>query len=189
MMIGKIFITSTGYDPQIGMHVKDPYLGPKPSLGACRPDIRHQVQIGDYIFVISGKVRNAHQYIMCGFEVVQKIDARDAYDVFPERRLRLLEDGQLTGNIIVNSDGLKHSLDDHKTFDNRLSNYLIGEKNIAPTSTDGIALAREQTTSVLRDIFHKNGNSPIEIVGRWGSQLDEGQVCEMRSWLSSLNNS
>jgi hypothetical protein len=26
-MIGKIFITSSGYDPQLGKHVKDPYLG------------------------------------------------------------------------------------------------------------------------------------------------------------------
>jgi hypothetical protein len=26
-MIGKIFITRSGYDPQLGKHVKDPYLG------------------------------------------------------------------------------------------------------------------------------------------------------------------
>ena len=24
-MIGKIFITRTGYDPQLGRHIKDPY--------------------------------------------------------------------------------------------------------------------------------------------------------------------
>jgi hypothetical protein len=33
-MIGKIFITRSGYDPQLGKHVKDPYLGPCPTL-AC----------------------------------------------------------------------------------------------------------------------------------------------------------
>ena len=27
-MAGKIIITSSGYDPQLGKHVKDPYLGP-----------------------------------------------------------------------------------------------------------------------------------------------------------------
>ena len=36
-MVGKIFITRTGYDPQLGKHVKDRYLGPRPTLGACRP--------------------------------------------------------------------------------------------------------------------------------------------------------
>jgi hypothetical protein len=36
-MVGKIFITRSGYDPQLGKHVKDPYLGPCPTLGACRP--------------------------------------------------------------------------------------------------------------------------------------------------------
>ena len=25
-MVGKIFITRSGYDPQLGKHVKDPYL-------------------------------------------------------------------------------------------------------------------------------------------------------------------
>ena len=45
-MIGKIFITSSGYDPQLGKHVKDPYLGPNASLGACRPDIMACTRFG-----------------------------------------------------------------------------------------------------------------------------------------------
>ena len=36
-MVGKIFITRQGYDARLGKHVKDPYLGPNPTLGACRP--------------------------------------------------------------------------------------------------------------------------------------------------------
>ena len=186
-MVGKIFITRTGYDPQLGRHVKDPYLGPNPSLGACRPDIRRQVRLGDHIFVISGKVNNAKQFVMCGFEVMRKMDARDAYVVFPDRRLRRLEDGQVVGNIIVDSSGSQHRLDDHQTFAKRLPNYLVGDKNIAPTSANGIALAREQTMDVLRDVLRRNGSSPIEIVGRWGSQLNEEQVGVMRNWLFSIN--
>ena len=34
-MAGKIIITRTGYDPEFGKHIKDPYLGPNPSLGAA----------------------------------------------------------------------------------------------------------------------------------------------------------
>ena len=71
-MIGKIFITSSGYDPQLGRHVKDPYLGPNASLGACRPDFRRQVNKGDHIFVISGKLPNVRQFVMGGFEVAAK---------------------------------------------------------------------------------------------------------------------
>jgi hypothetical protein len=62
-MVGKIFITRTGYDPHLGKHVTDPYLGPCPTLGACRPDVRKQLSRGDHIFVISGRVPVAPQYL------------------------------------------------------------------------------------------------------------------------------
>ena len=94
-MVGKIFITRSGYDPQLGKHVKDPYLGPNPTLGACRPDVRKQLQQGDHIFVISGKIPVAPQYVMGGFEIAAKIDPLTAYQQFPEQRLHRLPDGQL----------------------------------------------------------------------------------------------
>ena len=75
MIGGKIFITRSGYDPQRGKHVKDPYLEGEPSLGACRPDVRKQLKPGDYVFVISGKVKGADQFVMGGFEVDRKIHA------------------------------------------------------------------------------------------------------------------
>src|SRR5262249_38913247 len=100
-MVGKIFITRTGYDPQLGKHVKDPYLGPNPTLGACRPDIRERLAPGDHVYTISGRVPSAPQFVMGGFEIDAKIDAIQAYDRFPEQRLRFREDGQPTGNIIV----------------------------------------------------------------------------------------
>ena len=71
-MIGKIFITSSGYDPQLGKHVKDPYLGPEASLGACRPDVRRQVKEGDHMFVISGKLPNVRQFVMGGFKCCKR---------------------------------------------------------------------------------------------------------------------
>lgn len=109
-MVGKIFITLTGYDPQLGKHVKDPYLGPNPSLGACRPDIRKQLSRGDHIFVISGKVPFANQFVMGGFEIAEKIDALTAYHQFPEQRLQTRTDGQLTGNIIIGPDPRPRSI-------------------------------------------------------------------------------
>src|SRR3954470_14708240 len=102
-MTGKIFITSTGYDPDKGKHVKDPYLGPCPTLGACRPDIRERLQKGDQIFVVSGKIATAKQYVIGGFEIAEKISAIEAYYRFPEHRLRRRDDGQITGNVIVNA--------------------------------------------------------------------------------------
>jgi hypothetical protein len=63
--------------------VKDPYLGPNPTLGACRPDIRKQLGKGDHIFVISGKVLVAPQFVMAGFEIAAKMDAISAYQQFP----------------------------------------------------------------------------------------------------------
>lgn len=188
-MIGKIFITSSGYDPQLGKHVKDPYLGPNPSLGACRPDFRRELQPKDHIFVISGKVPNAKQYVMGGFEVANKIHASEAYLRFPDQRLRLRDDGQLTGNIIVDADGTQHPLDEHSSFARRVSNYIVGKNGISIAKSGEIALAREETLDALRDILKKNGESPWHIVGHWGCELSEEQVHRLREWLLSLKAS
>ena len=190
-MTGKIFITRAGYDPQLGKHVKDPYLGPRPTLGACRPDIRRKLEKGDHIFVISGKVPEFNQFVMAGFEIESKISATEAeaYRLFPEHRLRRREDGQLTGNIIVRADGRQHELDDHSSFDARIKNYVVGTSLIALATPEEIAKGRRQTLDALRAILHKGGSSPFAIVGRFGTQLTEKQVLELREWLETLKGS
>ena len=189
-MIGKIFITSCGYDPQLGKHVKDPFLGPNASLGACRPDIRNQVTEGDHLFFISGKVPNVRQFVMGGLQVEEKIPAQEAYERFPDQRLRVRDDGQLTGNIIVDENGRQHTLDTHnpRTFTKRISNYIVGTNCIALVEPEEVASGREQTLDVLREIFHKNGKSPFDIVGRFGAEMTEIQVEQLRKWLLSLKN-
>lgn len=185
-MIGEIFITRSGYDPEKGKYVKDPYLGDMPSLGTCRPDIRKRVVAGDYIFVVSGKVPGVQQYVIGGFEVEQKIDAMTAYRMFPEQRLHVLGDGQPAGNIIVNSRGEQHQLDAHKGFERRVTNYVVGRNPVALVTPEEVARGRAETLDVLRAIMHKPGLSPIKVVGRWGSRLTEEQVLELRDWLYSI---
>lgn len=185
-MIGKIFITRSGYDPERGKHVKDPYLGATPTLGACRPDIRKQLRTGDHIFVISGKLRGVEQFVMGGFEIASKISATEAYKLFPELRLGRRSDGQLTGNIIVNSIGEQHQLDDHNSFDERIKNYVVGRDLIALRRPAEIAIGREETLAALQDILQKDGSSPVQVVGRWGSQLSERQVVQLREWLGTI---
>lgn len=185
-MIGKIFITSSGYDPEVGRHVHDPYLGLRPTLGACRPDIRRQLKEGDHIFVISGKVPQVHQYVMAGFEIDHKIDAIEAYRMFPELRLRKRDDGQLTGNIIVNAKGQQHKLDDHNAFDRRIKNYIIGKNPLILSTLEEIAEGRKQTMEALCDILQSRGDTPFEVVGRWGKRLTEKQILQLRDWLVSL---
>jgi hypothetical protein len=185
-LIGKIFITRSGYDPQLGKHVKDPYLGSQPTLGACRPDIRRLLQVGDHIFVISGRVRDVNQFVMGGFEIAQKIPATEAYRVFPELRLRRRKDGQLTGNIIVDARGDQHALDDHCGFDERIKNYVIGTNLISLTTPEEIAEGRKRTIEALSDILRKTGKTPVELVGRWGTKLTEEQVIQLREWMRAL---
>lgn len=185
-MIGKIFITRQGYDPQLGKHVKDPYLGETPSLGACRPDIGRSVKQGDHIFTISGKVKGASQFVMGGFEVARKILALEAFSTFPDLRLRTLEDGQLTGNIIVDELGRQHNLDNHKNFDRRIQNYVVGTNLIAIREASEIQRCRVETLEALQEIFKKKGTKPIDIIGHYGCKMTEVQVHELRKWLTSL---
>ena len=185
-MVGKIFITRSGYDPQLGKHVKDPYLGPCPTLGACRPDVRRRLGQGDHIFVISGKIPKVNQFVIGRFEIERKLDARVAYSLFPEYRLRRREDGQLTGNIIVDAHGKQHELDDHTSFDKRIENYVVGKNLISLSTPDEIEKGRSQTLEALCDILHKRGASPVEVVGRWGTNLSEKQILQLREWLTNL---
>src|SRR5438105_5023764 len=108
---GYTFITRTGFDPEKGKLIKDPYLGDVPTLGACVTNIRRQVVPGAHICVISRKLPGVPQYIVGGFEVAEKVSPLRAYKMFPELRLRRMDDGQLTGNIIVDARGNQHPLD------------------------------------------------------------------------------
>jgi hypothetical protein len=185
-MIGKIFITRTGYDPQLGKHIKDPYLGPRPTLGACRPDIRRRLREGDHLFVISGKVPGIEQFVMGGFEIESKMNAMEAYQLFPELRLRQRSDGQLTGNIIVDGDGRQHPLDDHNSFDKRIKNYVIGKNVLALETDPEIAAGRRDTMEILQDILRKKGKSPVNLVTRFGTDLNEQQIMRLRDWLDQI---
>lgn len=185
-MVGKIFITRSGYDPQLGKHIKDPYLGPCPTLGACRPDIRKQLEKGDHIFVISGKIPDVNQFVIGGFEIESKIPAIEAYRLFPGLRLHRLPDGQLDGNIIVRADGRQHELDDHNSFNQRIQNYVIGSNLISLITPDEISEGRRQTLEALRDILKRKGNSPIDLVGHWGTRLTDKQILQLRDWLAAV---
>jgi hypothetical protein len=188
-MIGKIFVTSWGYDPEKGKDVKDPYLGPNPSLGACRPDIRRKLQTGDQIFVVSGKVRNASQYVIGGLEIAEKIDVLEAYRRFPEQRLRVGDDGQVTGNIIVDASGKQHKLDHHKkeTFHERIKNYVVGCNPIVLATPEEIAEGRRLTLEILREVFDKKGNSVRDIIGR-ARNMTEKQIIKLRSLLDEVKS-
>ena len=184
--VGKIFITRSGYDPEKGKHVKDPYLGPTPTLGACRPDVRRRLKRGDHVFVISGKVSGVDQFLMGGFEIADKIPATEAYARFPQNRLRKLEDGQLTGNIIVDECGRQHEFDDHNSFEERIKNYVVGKNLIALATPAEILKGRKQTLDALQEILERPGRSPFEVVGRFGTSLTEKQIAELREWFVTI---
>jgi hypothetical protein len=184
---GFAMITRQGYDPQKGKHVKDPHLvGGTPTLGACMPNIREQVFPGDHIFLISGKVPNAPQYVVGCMEVAEKINALAAYKRFPENRLRLRQDGQLTGNIIVDARDKQHPLDTHSSFARRIENYIVGCDPVVLTEPDEIASGREETLGILQSILGKTGLTPIELISRFGTKLDYKQVQELRDWLIAI---
>ena len=185
---GYIYITETGYDPQHGKHLEDPYLDDVPTLGACMPNIRRQVSPGDHIFIISGKVRQAPQLVLGGFEVAEKLDSMvEAFDRFPSLRLHRGENGRPQGNIVVESDGRQHPLDTHPsdTFQERIRNYIVGKNLIVLKSRAEMALGREETLPILCQTLGRNGPTPIKVVGRW-SRLDGDQVLSIRDWLEDL---
>lgn len=182
-----IYITSSGYDPEKGEPVKDPYLGDTPTLGACMTNIRRNVVEGDHIFVVSGKIPNVPQYIIGGFEVAEKISAMEAYARFPKLRLTTDDKGRVTGNVICDQYGDQHPLDHHQNFERRLQNYVVGTNPLVLTGPLEIARARRETPEMLARLCSKQPQFPLtKLLGRGGKKLDGSQINELRSWLESL---
>lgn len=177
-----------GADPGNGWEMTDPIYGKPPTLGACMPQIRRVVEINDHIFTISGRTKGVKQYIVGGFQVHEKINAMIARERFPEYRQRLLEDGSIAGNIIVDAKGKQNKFDYHAgNFEKRIENYIIGKNPLYFTKQKDIDAARgDESMEILREVFKKKGgNTPFDIIGRW-RKMDEKQIELLSSWMKEL---
>ncbi len=181
-MKGYIYPMYKGADPGTGWIMNDPIFGRVPTLGACVPNIRRAVQIGDYIFCISGRVDGVKPFVVGGLRVAEKIDALAAYHRFPECRVTNSDNGQVLGNIIVTADGQRHPLDDHFAFERRVANYIVGDDPVYLDGDKAIERAREKTLPFLSNLLGKEGNRVFDVVHRW-RRLDEDQVHQLREWL------
>jgi hypothetical protein len=184
-MKGYIYTMFAGADPGTGWKMNDPIYGKTPTLGACMPNIRKAVEKNDFIFSISGRSKNVQQYVVGGFSVDDKINALAAYRRFPENRMRVSEDGILTGNIIIDKDGKHVECDYHNNFEKRIENYIIGKDPIFIEKEKEIEKAREETLRMLNDLFNTKADSVGKIIARW-RKLDEMQIKELLSWLKHI---
>jgi hypothetical protein len=184
-----IYITSSGYDPEAGLFIKDPFLGGQtPTLGACRPDLRQKLRPDDYLFVISGKVPGIDQFIIGGFQVAECMTMLEAYKKFPELRIHLRDDGQLSGNVVIDAYGRQHQLDHHdaSTFDRRIASpYIVGKNPIVLDAPQEIEQARSGTMTILSRLFGKQGLIPRDVIGRM-SKMDDEQVQVLLQWLKAI---
>ncbi len=184
-MKGYIYTMFRGADPGVGWRMTDPLFGRVPTLGACMPNIRRAVVPGDFVFVVSGSVSGVRQYVVGGFRVAEKINALEAFERFPENRMRKHGDGTLVGNVIVNSDGSQNKHDYHKNFAKRIENYIVGRDPIVLKTHDEIEVGREQTLEVLQDVFDTKRKSVGNIVSRW-RRLNEAQIDTLSTWLKHI---
>lgn len=184
-MSSYIYTMHEGADPGCGWVMNDPIFGKTPTLGACVPNIRRAVNLGDWIFVVSGRAPNVQQFVVGGFRVADKINHLAAYDRFPDYRIRKDSDGHVEGNIIVTADGKHHPADNHDNFERRIENYIVGSDPIVVEDPASVQEARHDTLRVLSRIFEKEGNRVFDIIGR-ARKMDDHQVTELRAWLDSL---
>jgi len=126
--------------------------------------------------------------VIGGFEIAEKISASEAFERFQEQRLKLLPDGQVTGNIIVDRMGKQHPLDHHDQFERRIENYIVGRSAIALVTPVEVAEGRRRTLEILRDVFRKKGNSIREVMGRCRN-LSEQQILKLRTFLEEVKKS
>lgn len=185
-MKGYIYTMYKGADPAAGWEMNDPIFKGIPTMGACRPDIRRKLEMGDYIFAISGRVINVKQHIVGGFEVAQKINMLAARERFPENRLRKTESGAILGNIIVDENGLQIPFDTHSNFENRVENYIVGSNPLYFEREEEIKAAKKESLEVLNSIFGKKEDTIFKVIGQFGKKLDNSQVNELIAWMNKI---
>lgn len=189
-MKGYIYITGGGADPSLSNNMNDPIFSRVPTLGACMPNIRRIVEVGDFIFVVSGRSPGVQQYVVGGMQVAEKIHALEAFDRFPEYRLRIGPEGKILGNIICQPDGSQHHLDTHETetFEKRIENYIVGSNQTVLDTFEEVEVGRSQTLENLASILRRpRRNRVIDVMGRW-SKLDANQVMAMIGWLNGIKS-
>jgi len=184
-MKGYIYSMSADADPGKGWVMTDPIFQPKPTLGACMPNIRRLVVPGDYIFVVSGRIPDVRQYVVGGFRVDQIIDALAAYKRFPENRLRESERGGVLGNVIVDENGNHHPKDNHSNFERRVENYIVGGDPIYLDGPAEIQRSREASIPFLSRMFATSGSTAIEVMTRW-RKLNENQIDDLLVWMRGI---
>jgi hypothetical protein len=184
-MKGYIYTMFAGADPAEGWKMTDPIYGKVPTLGACMTNIRSAVQKDDYIFSISGRVKNATQYSVSGFGVDEKINALAAFDRFPENRMKIDENGLLVGNIIIDKNGKHLPIDYHTNHEERIKNYIVGKNPVIIEGDKQVEKARSETLSMLNDLFGTDKENISKIVGRW-RKLNEAQVKDLLSWMNHI---
>jgi len=182
---GYVYTMYEGADPGVGWELNDPIFRPVPTLGACMPNLRRQLQIGDSIFVVSGRVVGLQQFIVGGFRVEEKIDALAAFARFPFYRMVARRDGAVSGNVIVQEDGTQSPLDAHANFIRRVDNYIVGTDAREINAPDAVGEARAETIPFLNQLFDRNGDRVFDIIGRQ-RRLNEEQIAAMNDWLDRL---
>lgn len=177
MSKGYIF-ASPRSDPAAGRPLADPIFGRVTTMGMCRPDLRKLVKQGDYLFVLSGKIKGVSQYLIGGLEVDEKIDSIIALERFPENSLKVLPGGNKSGNLIITPTGDRSPLDHHSadSFEKRVKNFVVARDAIYLDSDQEAEIGRERTLDMLRRVFNApKAKSVHEIIYR-NRVLDEKQV-------------
>lgn len=186
-MKGYIYKLYAGADPAAGWTFNDPIFGKYATLGACMPNIRKFVDVGDWIFAISGKTPLVVPYVIGGFQVDEKIDALEAHARFPEYRLQRNESGQIVGDIIADGAGKHHEMDDHNNFDTGRLNYLVGKKSVFFDRDKQIDLARQRSLGIMENVLGFKANRISDLVPRW-RRLEANQVEELVGQLRKIES-
>jgi hypothetical protein len=188
-MKGYMFV-SPGSDPGAGRPLADPIFGRVTTMGMCRPDLRRQVQKGDSLFVLSGKLEGVQQYLIGGLTVGQQLDALTALAKFPQNELKQLEDGSKAGNIIVTATGERNPLDHHaaKTFKQRIQNFIIAKDAVYIEAQKEVELARQRTLDILRRVFDKPKADSVHKLIYRGRVLNEKQIAMLVEALESIKS-
>lgn len=165
----------------------DPHIWNEPyTWGICRPDLRNNIDVGDYVFFVLGNKADLPQMIFAYIKVREIITHEEAYKKLRNKRMN----GKIyEGNILIDSKGRYNKYDKgkHKNKFKKIKNkYVIADmKHSRKLEKNEIIEKSKNFVNKISDIFNKKGKTVYDILSRKGRKMDELQINKILQWLNS----
>jgi hypothetical protein len=159
-----------------------------PTWGICRPDLREKVDEDDVIFfVLPAQAR--HPQMVFGYLTVADIITHSQAYAREDLESKRMGNKSPNGNILVDEFGRynRYDANAHRdNFDRIQRRYVVADPSRSLFLTERqIRRLAPDFLAVLSRIMGRTADRPIDLISRYGAELNPHQIEQLKIWLAT----